>query len=245
MESITSNELTEEQLNDTVNFNQIENGSDMRDELDTAYSKNIESQIKLEPLEIEDSAEILNAKSNIESSTSKHARIHFCSLCLKTFLTIEECDAHKAECFAERNSRKENKFICPVCSYRCRCKWNLQRHVFRRHNPNAKQTTCKRCYNVFLTKSAFQRHQSKCTYEIKPNKIKGTPTECEICGVVQSSKYNLRKHQIRMHSAPGTQFCSICSKVFSNANDLEAHEIECTTKQLVSNMKRRIKKFKY
>lgn len=145
-------------------------------EFKTADFKDVKPQMKLEPFDIDDtySDETLNCNRSTETYSSNSAQKYFCDICSESFSTFEERDVHKPECIANRNSQgnTDKPFICSVCGYKCRLKGNFQKHMFRKHNPKAKQLTCKRCSNVFFKKSAFQRHQSKCTYDYRDRKSK-------------------------------------------------------------------------
>lgn len=203
-ESLTTDELTEDtysNLNDSsfnnniMGENQIENGSIEEDDSSAGGLNN--EEIKLEPLDIED----IYSAETCASITAPQK--HFCYVC-SSFVTFEDRDVHNTICVADRNSQhnKDNPFVCPVCDYKCLVKGNFQKHLLRRHNPNAKQLTCKRCSNVFLTKSRLEQHESKCTYNYRVS------IKCEICGVILCTKFSYKKHVLRFHSVTKTTLCA-------------------------------------
>lgn len=56
---------------------------------------------------------------------------------------------------------------------------------------------------------------------------------CSTCGKVLSSYSSLRSHKILLHSPPGTHFCNLCARIFSNVNDLTEHRKKCLAKRYI------------
>lgn len=196
-------EYVDELSNCASQANDTEIDSTLQSELNNADFVDVGPQIKLEPLDIDDiySDQTLNFISCTASCSSKTSQKYSSDNFSESFSTFKEPDIHQPQSIAKRNSQDntDKPFVCSVCGYKCRLKGNLQKHMFRKHNPKAKQLTCKRCSNVFFKKSALQRHQSKCTHDFR-NKIKEKRMKCEICGAVLMSKYSYKNHQIRMHN---------------------------------------------
>lgn len=64
---------------------------------------------------------------------------------------------------------------------------------------------------------------------------------CSTCGKIFANTSSIYTHKILKHSAPGTMFCSICAKLFSVQEELDAHYEICLMKKRACSYKTYLK----
>ncbi|CAB3371796.1 Hypothetical predicted protein [Cloeon dipterum] len=149
-----------------------------------------------------------------------------CELCSKEFNQKKLMIDHK---LAEH--QRINQFThCPYCSYSCKCKITLERHVTREHANSFLQ--CLDCSKRFATPSSLKEHNLKCHVHYKCLYCKQPMKEvnnvsyhemsrnCNKCG----SKFNcvwLFARHWRLH--PEQIHCPLCPQTFDSASAFEIH----------------------
>lgn len=123
--------------------------------------------------------------------------------------------------------------ICQTCNTQFKSVEYLQRHMRYKHGASAKVIKCDTCQATFRKEDLYRIHQCNTT----PNNENSKAT-CETCGKEFSRKQTLLKHQILVHNDSGIIHCKACARVFSDVEERDVHQLECTAKkyqQLSSN----------
>lgn len=140
-----------------------------------------------------------------------------CTMCCKIFATAEALAEHTLLCISRRNkqaSRTIGKFQCKICNVIVSRKYSLHKHMQLKHATSAD------------TPSGEWKQ-----FGNKPNQTRHSEHErdyvCDVCGQVLGNELALQRHQIVMHSEPGTIICSNCLETFESAGELTTHRQEC------------------
>lgn len=93
--------------------------------------------------------------------------------------------------------------------------------------------------------SICKKHFSKWKYLQQHQKVHVSSVyECELCGRVLRSKFNLKIHMNHLHeNCEKYEYCSLCPSKFKRKADLEMHKkIHCDKKFQCSNCKKKFHK---
>lgn len=131
--------------------------------------------------------------------------------------------------------------VCQVCFTQFKSEEYLQRHMRYKHGVTPQVFKCDQCQATFRKEDQLRTHQCSGPPNGTPSSTPNTPNSkmaCE-CGKEFSRKQTLLKHKILVHSKnTDTIFCKACARVFSDVDERDVHQLECTTKkyqQLSSN----------
>lgn len=140
-----------------------------------------------------------------------------CTMCCKIFATAEALAEHTLLCISRRNkqaSRTIGKFQCKICNVIVSRKYSLHKHMQLKHASSADTSSeeWKQCENNLNQTRHSDRERDYV---------------CDVCGQVLGNELALQRHQIVMHSEPGTIICSNCLETFDSAGELTTHRQEC------------------
>ena len=149
----------------------------------------------------------------------KHLKVHMnvhsdkkpkCKVCNKTFSRPDNLKAH------EKVHIVEKSFKCKSCSDCFRTILDLKKH--ERIHDDVNSFKCEPCGKVFSIVSDLKKHQVKHSEE--------RPFHCKTCDASFKSKHSLNIHykihkniKIRYHK------CIVCSKQFTNIDELKNHKL--------------------
>ncbi|GJQ84897.1 putative zinc-finger protein C2H2 type [Trypoxylus dichotomus] len=162
----------------------------------------------------------LSSRYNLLQHLNGHAKIrtHKCNVCNKTFVRARHLEVHS------KIHRKVKIFTCKYCKVTFREEYLLTKHLKKPHNC----TVCTSCKQVFHTEEAFRQHNCIQT------DVKDDPDAVDpISGL---------EHTEEDDETSRPKLCTVCSKEFTNNNELEGHmrihmEDDCESKMA---LKRRL-----
>lgn len=137
---------------------------------------------------------------------------------------------------------------CPLCDFKCARMQNFTRHVNNHSKPDV--YTCDECDYTNMRRAEVLRHKrnrhSKLTLHCEvcdkmfPNQpllnthmaarhLKRYAEQCDVCGMILSSKLALHKHKLRNHSSDEMLekthiTCGKCGRHFVRRKDFIEHE---------------------
>lgn len=185
---------------------------------------------------------------------------NICRNCRKIFPNEEELRLHKTECRTRKKAKKWHKIgefdgsektlafhrhfmchdpnfvlnpnvqknvivACDICGEVMNGELILK-HIRAMHGGSGATHQCKNCGKLFCSKDKLTKHKREC----KRNHNQNGEVSCDICGQMMSFK-SLSNHKKLKHAPPGTNICTICRRVFSNATELLHHKQECRIKK--------------
>lgn len=117
--------------------------------------------------------------------------------------------------------RGNGKFMCPLCASTFGRRCELKRHVAEVHTVDgARRFSCKHpsCGKSFTRKDALAKHETV-KHQGKKRFV------CPTCSEKFTSRYDLSRHNIRVHSNVKKRFtCEFCSAGFSQKSQLTMHK---------------------
>eukprot|EP01083_Nonionella_stella_P039588 107654_1 len=145
-----------------------------------------------------------------------------CSSCRSVFIKKKLLYKHI------RTAHNGYPFECGECKQKFKYYLNLKEHEKNKHNKNSKKnkkkkdTTryaveCNDCEATFADKQQLNRHRNMVHAVINPN-----PLECDVCGKVFATKYNVVLHKT-VHTDERPFSCEYCDKTFKIQNYLTTH----------------------
>lgn len=150
----------------------------------------------------------------------------FCKYCVRIFTSFKDLQDHMPACISKQNSkrsRKRGQFPCNVCEKVFTESYYRAKHQRRVHANSLFK--CNVCRQAFVKQSSLAAH--KC---LKDQPKTDLSVICDICGQMVANKYYLRRHKIVKHSEC-SHICHTCALVFSSADELATHKIECKAKR--------------
>lgn len=119
------------------------------------------------------------------------------------------------------SKHSKSKLLCPLCTSTFGRRCELKRHIAEVHTlAGARRFVCKHpnCTKSFTRKDALAKH------EIVKHQGKRR-FQCDTCGEKFTSRYDLRRHKVRVHSNVKKRFtCEFCSAGFSQKSQLTMHK---------------------
>ncbi|XP_065365233.1 zinc finger protein 845-like [Calliphora vicina] len=112
------------------------------------------------------------------------------------------------------NPNEERKYVCGICGFAFKEKYNLRSHLLR--HSNQKNFSCSTCPKKFFTKVELRLHE----YRHKGER----PYLCNHCGMGFVSSGSLIQHIKKHHSLHRPFKCEHCDKTFSNFYQLRDHQ---------------------
>lgn len=152
-----------------------------------------------------------------------------CNICKKRFDDNEQLISHRHNCIPKPSVRKvkgSGTVECTLCSAKLQNNTYLRIHMRRQHDPSTKKFKCPQCRAVFMHETSLEKHDC-------PN---SQSYRCRDCGKQLSNLKTFRMHQIRFHSS-NTIFCTICSRLFTVADDRDKHQLKCDLQRKMSYFK--------
>lgn len=206
-------EEEEEEVEEKPNISTAESMNDenlSQEALDLTGSNKI--NIKLE----------MDANANTDAkakSTKKEDNKRECEFCGEFF--------HRYALYRhKRDVHNPTICVCQICHTNFKSEEYLQRHMRYKHGATANVFKCDKCLATFRKEDLFRIHQCNV---IQSNENRGMT--CEKCGKEFSRKQTLLKHQVLVHSKSETIHCKACARVFSDADERDAHQTECAAKK--------------
>lgn len=95
-----------------------------------------------------------------------------------------------------------------------------------KHGASANVFKCDKCQATFRKEDLFRIHQCNAIQSSEDSKMK-----CEKCGKEFSRKQSLLKHQVLVHNKTETIHCKACARVFSDVDERDSHQFECSAKK--------------
>jgi uncharacterized Zn-finger protein len=180
-------------------------------------------------------------KNQTMPKTSKSSRVkHQCGVCLKEFSRGDNLKQHMD------GVHLGVKFACSECDYQATTKGNLSKHIDASHR-GFRKFKCDQCDSSFFRSGTLATHNQSVHNKIRfvctvkgcdksysrqgelNNHIKsfheGQEHRCDQCGKVSTTKANLKKHILTVHSDERQFVCSFdnCGKLFTQSSNLNTH----------------------
>lgn len=114
------------------------------------------------------------------------------------------------------NSQEERKYVCGICGFAFKEKYNLRGHLLR--HSNQKNFSCSQCPKRFFTKVELRLHEYR-------HKGGERSYLCNHCGMGFVSSSSLMQHLKKQHSLNHTLKCQQCTKTFNNFDLLKIHQL--------------------
>ena len=160
-----------------------------------------------------------------EHARTEHADVSLkCEKCKFMCLSGEELERHIQD-------RHFATIKCGLCGERFPITkhYGLSEHI-KKHHPD-QGLKCNQCSYVFLSDHQLQMHikrsHSQATSQSKRTKM----VKCTMCDEVFRSQLTLENHLIRQHQQKAKHTCRHCTKGFTSACLLKAHEFSHNTKK--------------
>ncbi|KAM7347792.1 uncharacterized protein ACRADG_007274 [Cochliomyia hominivorax] len=111
----------------------------------------------------------------------------------------------------------ERKFVCGICGFAFKEKYNLRSHLLR--HSNQKHYSCTQCPKRFFTKMEMRFHEYR---------HKGERSYlCQHCGMGFVSSSSLAQHNKKQHSLNYNPLkCEECNKIFTDMKQFKCHQEE-------------------
>eukprot|EP00177_Eucheuma_denticulatum_P002924 GFKZ01005254.1.p2 GENE.GFKZ01005254.1~~GFKZ01005254.1.p2 ORF type:complete len:270 (-),score=27.54 GFKZ01005254.1:2154-2963(-) len=121
----------------------------------------------------------------------------------------------------QQTTSPPSKLVCPLCASTFGRRCELKRHISEVHTPQGpRRFTCKHptCTKSFTRKDALAKH------DIVKHQGKRRFV-CPVCSEKFTSRYDLGRHKIRVHSNVKKRFtCEYCAAGFSQKSQLTMHK---------------------
>ncbi|XP_070404522.1 zinc finger protein 37 isoform X3 [Nothobranchius furzeri] len=179
--------------------------------------------------------EKFDSVEKLKEHLQNHQKLHGCSLCGKTFVSLASLNKHRARHAVKRafkclicdqsfdnvsalyhhrlSHREEKPHQCDVCQKSFILEKQLTAH--RETHSRVDEYFCKICNKSFTNRKGLTRHRAIHSAERR--------YACEVCGKLFKLRDSVQKH-MRTHTVQDRSFlCHICSKTFPSNGNLKIH----------------------
>nr|XP_016930678.1 oocyte zinc finger protein XlCOF28 isoform X1 [Drosophila suzukii] len=184
-------------------------------------------------------------------------KLHFCSYCHRSFLTLKFLKKHQKRVRISSNLLYR-PFKCGNCPQRFQLWSSLETHLNQMHR---KQNTCLICQLPTLARCCGAHTARECREAIKKHRekqrlLKGPPKGgcqkkpkpiCKVCGREFANNFFLREHLNKKHLNRRNFTCEICGANFYSQGTMQTHRqsvhlltqtIKCEVCELIIKSKR-------
>lgn len=176
-------------LDETYNTSSIDAARD-------SCSSVSDSDIKSEPIAVEDVTKEVCSDCGKEFSTERHLYLH-CAMKHK------DKELRKTDKDKPRNKKKDQKRFTETYK------------AGNKSRENVKELPCRACWKMFGTKSALKSHQKMCHKD-------RFRLNCKLCSKIFFTKKGLTIHMTQTHKA--SRDCEICGESYPNYRELYNHK---------------------
>nr|XP_054589947.1 zinc finger protein 227 [Nothobranchius furzeri] len=179
--------------------------------------------------------EKFDSVEKLKEHLQNHQKLHGCSLCGKTFVSLASLNKHRARHAVKRafkclicdqsfdnmsalyhhrlSHREEKPHQCDICQKSFVLEKQLTAH--RETHSRVDEYFCKICNKSFTNRKGLTRHRAIHSAERR--------YACEVCGKLFKLRDSVQKH-MRTHTVQDRSFlCHICSKTFPSNGNLKIH----------------------